>query len=171
MVDTALGPRQPRRRPPHSSCRRFCLCHVSVLSATPFPDHAILLPLSFLLFSVRVSLLFSVNFSPFLPLSFPISLSSLLALSLARARARARALLVTLSQSIQLDLPSHPPALHPRNAFQPPLTPPPAPGATCLCPPVLFLLPSPLPSRYSTAVPLSRRRQPRRPRLIVPPPA
>lgn len=125
MVDTALGPRQPRRRPPHSSCRRFCLCHVSVLSATPFPDHAILLPLSFLLFSVRVSLLFSVNFSPFLPLSFPISLSSLLALS--RARARARALLVTLSQSIQLDLPSHPPALHPRNAFQPPLTPPPPP--------------------------------------------
>ena len=26
VVDTALGPRQPRRRPPHSSCGRFCLC-------------------------------------------------------------------------------------------------------------------------------------------------
>lgn len=56
----------------------------------PFPDHAILLPLSFLLFSVCVSLLFSVNFSPFLPLSFPISLLSLLALSRARARSRSR---------------------------------------------------------------------------------
>lgn len=152
MVDTALGPRQPRRRPPHSSCRRFCLCHVSVLSATPFPDHAILLPLSFLLFSVCVSLLFSVNFSPFLPLSFPISLLSLLALSRVRARARARALLVTLSQSIQLDLASHPPALHPRNAFQPPLTPP-RPRPRCNLP----LSPGPLPPSIPSAFPLLHR--------------
>lgn len=46
------------------------------LSATPFPARVILfLPLNSLLFSVSISLPFSVNFSPFLPLSFSLSLS------------------------------------------------------------------------------------------------
>lgn len=30
VVDTALGPRQPRRRPPHSSCGRFCPSSFSI---------------------------------------------------------------------------------------------------------------------------------------------
>lgn len=151
MVDTALGPRQPRRRPPHSSCRRFCLCHVSVLSAAPFPDHAILLPLSFLLFSVRVSLLFSVNFSPFLPLSFPISLLSLLALSLARARSRSRS-------------PCHALSIYPaRSAISPSGSPPTqrVPAATDTPPPRprcnLPLSPGPLPPSIPSAFPLLHR--------------
>lgn len=158
VVDTALGPRQPRWRPPHSSCRRFCLRHVSVLSAQPlsltaaplrpppssqfspflceFFSHPLSFSLSPILFSLSLfRLAFSFLFSLFL--SFMCSPSPLLPL------------LVTLSQSIQPDLPSHPSVLHPRNAFQPPLTPPPR----CNLP----LSPGPLPPSIPSAAPLLHR--------------
>ncbi|EZA51272.1 hypothetical protein X777_09949 [Ooceraea biroi] len=63
VVDTALGPRQPRRRPPRSSCRRFCLRRVSALSS-PQPPPAVprrhRLSLGSLLSSVCVFLFFSL---------------------------------------------------------------------------------------------------------------
>lgn len=102
--------------------------------------------------SSQFPLILCLRLSPFLceffslssSLSFPISLlpSSLSFLALA--------VLVTLSQSIQPDLPSHPPILHPRNAFQPPLTPPPP---RCNLP----LSPGPLPPSIPSASPLLHR--------------
>lgn len=104
--------------------------------------------------SSQFPLIFCSRLSPFLCEFFSLSSSVIPHLtlvpsrSLSRARARARALLVTLSQSIQLDLPSHPPALHPRNAFQPPLTPP-RPRPRCNLP----LSPGPLPPSIPSAFP------------------
>lgn len=100
--------------------------------------------------SSQLPLILRLRLSSFLCEFFSLS-SSLFRSQLALLPSSPRSLLVTLSQSIQPDLPSHPPVLYPRNAFQPPLTPP--AGATC--PP---LSPGPLPPSSSPpASPLLHR--------------
>lgn len=162
--------------------------------ASFFPSRHLLLPLDSLLLCLRLPFCLNFSFllllfisrfpfslflslsldlphapSLFLPSRLYPSISLSLLLSLCHPLCISRALfipfLVTLSQSIQSYPPPLPRSLQPRNAFQPPPTPPRCnlPLSSGPLPP--SILPRSSPSPLCHPLVLSHRRQPRRPRL------